>query len=236
MIKRMVLLGAVIGAFVSASASAQGIVSAKYADETTRYDHGILGDAIEYGTLVLDVSHGPRVKITLPNARVFEDIAPRLVDVDVDGDAEVMVVETSLTKGARLSIYDENGLVAATPYIGRTHRWLAPIGAADLDGDGVVEIAYIDRPHLARLLKIWQFRDGQLVFVTERVGLTNHNIGDRYITGGLRECGAGMQMITTDSGWENIVASTFDGKDIASTVIGHQNGQQSFKRALKCKM
>jgi hypothetical protein len=47
-------------------------------------------------------------------------------------------------------------LLAATPHIGSANRWLAPIGAADLDGDGRVEIAYVDRPHLARTLRIWR--------------------------------------------------------------------------------
>ena len=37
---------------------------------------------------------------------------------------------------------------------------LAPLGAADLDGDGKIELAYIDRPHLAKILRIWRFDDG----------------------------------------------------------------------------
>ena len=46
-----------------------------------------------------------------------------------------------MTQGARLAIYDETGLVSATPYIGRSNRWLAPLGAGDLDGDGNIELA-----------------------------------------------------------------------------------------------
>jgi len=69
---------------------------AAYADPTTRYDHGILGDAIEHGALVMDTDAGRRLKLTLPQNRVFEDTAPRLVDVDGDSAAEVIVVETDL--------------------------------------------------------------------------------------------------------------------------------------------
>lgn len=122
---------------------------AEYARPTTRYAHGVLGDAIEYGALKI-VTASMSKTFRLPETRVFEDLAPRLVDVDLDGDNEVVVIESSLTQGARLSIYDEDGFVAATPYIGRSNRWLAPLGAADLDGDGAIELAYIDRPHLAK--------------------------------------------------------------------------------------
>ena len=139
------------------------IIKAEYQAPTTRYDHGILGDAIEWGALRLTVDQcfGCAAKsirefvIRLPESRVFEDTAPRLADLDGDASPEVMAVETDINQGARLAIYDESGLIAATPFIGQTHRWLAPIGAADLDGDGLIEIAYVDRPHLARLIRVW---------------------------------------------------------------------------------
>ena len=34
-------------------ASAQGIARASFGDPTTRYDHGVLGDAVEWGSLTL---------------------------------------------------------------------------------------------------------------------------------------------------------------------------------------
>ena len=77
-------------------------------------------------------------------------------------------------------------LVAATPNIGQRNRWLAPVAAADLDGDGATEIAYVDRPHLARRLRIWRFEGGSLTEIAALPGLTNHRIGEAFITGGLR--------------------------------------------------
>jgi hypothetical protein len=227
---------AVVFVIAAQGVQAGNIVAAAYDDPTRRYDHGILGDAIEHGTLVLKTRGGPDIRIVLPETRVFEDTAPRLADVDRDGDNEVIVVETMISKGARLAIYDDGGLVAATPWIGHTHRWLAPIGAADLDGDGFIEIAYIDRPHLARLLKIWRFRDGALTLVGTQGGMTNHRIGDRKISGGLRDCGAGPQMITTTPDWSKIVASVFENGEIRSAVIGPNKGQNSFRMALDCRM
>lgn len=223
--------------FFGATGMAKDVIaSAKYTDPTMRYDHGILGDAVEYGALVLTMLNGERISIQLPESRVFEDIAPRVVDLDGDGAPEVIAIETSLKFGARLSVYGASGLIAATPHIGRSHRWLAPIGAADLDGDGIFEIAYIDRPHLAKLLKIWRFKDGKLALVAERDGLTNHRIGQDFISGGIRDCGAGPQMITANADWSQIVASVFDGGEIRSAAIGKHKGRNSFKRALDCRM
>ncbi len=218
-----------------------------FSQPTGRYDHGILGDAVEWGALTYvrqgSAAHGPYIyeEITLPETRVFEDIAPRLVDLDADGSLEIIVVETDLDKGAQLAIYgldDDLQLkkITATPHIGQAHRWLAPIGAADLDGDGHMEIAYIDRPHLAKLLKIWRYADGKLTLVAEQGGLTNHKIGENYISGGIRDCGAGPQLITASADWRRIVAVAFDGKSIRFAAIGKHKGQNSFKRALDCRM
>ncbi|MGR3289823.1 MAG: VCBS repeat-containing protein [Paracoccaceae bacterium] len=219
------------------------ITKAEYTDPTTRYDHGILGDAIEWGGLRLTVDLCPgcansqirEFSLQLPDNRVFEDIAPRLVELSDETGPVVMVVETDLALGARLALYDDTGLISATPFIGRTHRWLAPIGAADLDGDGQVEYAYIDRPHLARTLRIWRMQDGALTPVADLPGFTNHRIGDDYISGGIRNCSGGPEMIVADSKWRNVVAIRFDGDDFSARVLEPYSGRHTFKRALACK-
>ena len=85
-------------------AGAQVITSANYADPTDRYDHGILGDALEWGTLEVDFDDGRKRRFILPKERVFEDLEPRVVDLDGDGVPEVITVETHINFGARLSI------------------------------------------------------------------------------------------------------------------------------------
>ena len=43
--------------------------------------------------------------------------------------AEVIVVESDMSRGARLAIYDTVGLVSSTDFIGTPNRWLAPVGS-----------------------------------------------------------------------------------------------------------
>lgn len=221
--------------FALAAPARAEITNARYADPTTRYAHGVLGDAIEYGALVLKLDTGKTLRIILPQNRVFEDIAPRLADVDGDGSPEVIVVETDLNLGAQLAVYDESGKIAATPYIGRPQRWLAPIGAADLDGDGKVELAYIDRPHLAKLLRVWRFDNGRLVPVAELPGLSNHRIGEDRISGGIRDCGTGPELITASANWSRIMATRLAEGQLISRDIGPQQGAGSFAKALDCR-
>ena len=233
----LILLAALF-AHPAMGAATEAIVSANYTLPTTRYDHAILGDAIEYGALDLRLDDGRNLRLTLPENRVFEDIAPRLADLDGDGAPEVIVVETDLGRGARLAVYGAAGLIAATPFIGRTHRWLAPIGAADLDGDGRVEIAYIDRPHLARTLKVWRFHDGRLTLVAKLGGLTNHQIGQDHITGGIRTCGQTPEIITLNAGWTQVMATRLQAGRLQSRALGpftgSVTGPMAVRDALRC--
>lgn len=220
-------------AVTATSACAETILSAEYTTPTDRYAHGVLGDAIEWGALQITTDAGERI-FTLPQTRVFEDVAPRLADLDGDGSVEVIVVETLASEGAQLAVYDETGKIAATPHIGRTNRWLAPIGAADLDGDGATEIAYIDRPHLAKTLRVWRFADGALEPVADLAGLTNHRIGERDIGGGVRDCGDGPEMITASADWSLVMATVLENGKLNSRALGRHVDRGSFVTALSC--
>ena len=227
----MALLSLPATAATPATSCQPQITDARYSAPTTRYAHGVLGDAIEYGALEVSFTLRGECKsdttsaaITLPDSLVFEDIAPRLWDVDGDTLPEVVAVESSLTEGARLTVWTladgELTRLASTPHIGQAYRWLAPIGAADLDGDGAIEIAYIDRPHLAKLLRVWRYSDGELQLVAEGRGLTNHRIGDRMISSDLRVCEGKPTLITANSNWTQIIGTTLDADGLASRALG----------------
>jgi len=214
--------------------AAADIVAARYDAPTARYDHGVLGDAIEWGALVLTLSDGAERRFVLPDDMVFEDTAPRLADLDGDGAPEVVVVESSLTLGARLAVWGAQGRRAATPHIGRPHRWLAPAGIADLDGDGRVEIAYVDRPHLAKTLRVWRLSGGGLRHVADLDGVTNHRIGWDFIAGGVRDCGQGPELILASGDWRQVIAARLEAGRVAARPLGRYAGPESLRAALAC--
>ncbi|WP_171234026.1 VCBS repeat-containing protein [Ruegeria sp. HKCCA6837] len=226
------------GSTLGTATSADQIKAAKFIEPTTRYAHGVLGDTVEYGALELRIQNAqsaPRtVTVRLPQDRVFEDLTPRLIDIDADGTFEAIVVESQDQQGAQLAIYNASGTkIAATPHIGTRFRWLAPIGAADLDGDGHIEIAYIDRPHLAKTLRIWRYKDNALTQIASIPGLTNHKIGEDFISGGLRTCGERPELIVASADWLRIMSVSYD-NDWTKTDLGPFKGPNSLAQALNC--
>jgi hypothetical protein len=242
MLRVLVLSVAVLASAVHAKTPlpVQAVVAAELIQPTDRYDHGVLGDALEWGGLRLTVDTCPpcadrrlqTLLVTLPPSRVFEDVEARVVDVTGDGLAEVVVVETDLRLGASLTVYDAFGRRTATRFIGQTHRWLAPAGIADFDGDGRVEIAYVDRPHLLAELVFVRLEDERLVEVARLPGLSNHRIGDDVISGGVRECGAGPELVLASKDWTRIVRVRWDGGPQAADAGPMPRG--GLKRLPRC--
>jgi hypothetical protein len=201
---------------------------------TDRYDHAVLGDAMEWGGLDLTTASGQVLRVTLPESRVFEDVTTRLADLDGDGDREVVVVETDIARGAMLAVYDASGRVAATAPFGETHRWLAPAGIADLDGDGRIEIAYVDRPHLARELVVVRLEGAELIELARLAGLTNHRIGDRVIRGGVRDCGTGPDLRLAEPTWTRVMRVVFQDGRLTAQPLGAIAGPKGLDAALAC--
>jgi hypothetical protein len=230
--------GAMLGA---AALAEEAVLSARYGEPVARYGHDVLGDTPEWGALELlvetctrcaDLRSETRI-FRLPETAVFEDISPILADLDGDGAPEVIVVESDLALGARLAIFGPEGRITATPHIGTRFRWLAPLGAADLDGDGGVEIAYVDRPHLAQVLRILRFRDGRLENVAELAGVTNHRIGDAFIQGGIRDCGTGPEVIAASGDWSRVIAVRLTDAGLKPRDLGPYS-PASLSAALDC--
>jgi hypothetical protein len=160
---------------------AHEVARAWFADPTKRYDHGVLGDAIEAESLVVERRDGRRDVVTLPGNAVFEDLRPRIVRLD--GSDKIVAVKSYLDRGSALAVIGErNGkyeILAETPPIGAPHRWLNPAGIADFNGDGAASIALVRMPHAVGRLELWSFRDGALHKALELGDVSNHVSGSR---------------------------------------------------------
>lgn len=148
---------------------------------TRRYDHGVLGDAIEAGSLVIERSDGQRGCVTLADDAVFEDLTPRIAQIA--GKDVVVVVKSYLARGSALAVIDPAtmSIVAETPAIGHPHAWLNPAGIADFTGRGATEIALVRQPHVVGKLELWSLTNGKLNKVLDVSDVANHFIGSRAL-------------------------------------------------------
>jgi hypothetical protein len=172
---------------------AAGALKVFLASPRADYPHGALGDAVEAGTLVIEerrpvapAAGVQKVPVTVTRLEagsdaVYEDLEPRLADLDGDGVPEILVVRSTKAGGAALVVVgkrgDTWGVVAETPAIGTPNRWLAPGPVADLDRDGRPEIVLVRTPHLEGRLQVWRFENGALRLQHEAAGYTNHALG-----------------------------------------------------------
>ncbi len=210
------------------------ITGAAYESPTGRYGHGAVPGG-EYDGLRIELSTGQVTGWTSMPEAVFEDTAPRLVDLDGDGTPEVVVVVSYLQAGAAIRIIDGwsrteppgagIAIVAETAPIGTRHRWLAIAGIADLDADGRMEIAYVDRPHLTRVLRVIEVGPGwTLTEEAAAEGHTNHRIGEREISGGVADCGRGPEILTADPGWARVQGTRLAQGRLVTRDLGPYRG------------
>ncbi len=215
------------------------IASAWYDGATDRYRHGVLGDAIEPSILSVTDSKGCTVTTELSEEHVFEDLAPRLANLDGKPGAEIVTIRSHQSYGAQVAVYQltDNKLdvLASTPYIGTANRWLAPVGIADFNNDGDMDIAFVDRPHLAKVLRVWSYRDNELVEIAKKSGYSNHKIGEDFISGGIKTCDGTVSMITADAFWRRIMETKMLNDELVSEDIGAFTGTDSLTQATLCQ-
>lgn len=159
------------------------ILSAWYESPTTRYGHGILGDAVEAGRLAVEKTDGEIVRYDLDQQTVFEDRYPRLKDLDGDGKIEIVTIKASLSDGAGVTIYGlENGAVverATSGYHGRANRWLNIAGIANFTGEDGLQVAFVRTPHIGGDLHFYKYDNGSFEQIDKISGFSNHVIGSR---------------------------------------------------------
>lgn len=217
---------------------------------TDRYPHGVLGRIPGWGALAVDLKlcgdcddSMRQIRIELPENRVFEDIAPRLWDITGDGRPEIVAVESDADLGARLTVWEARtgvddapvvSLLAATPFIGTRFRWLAPLGAADFTGDGVAEIAFVEKPHLDKVLRLVTLQGDRLVEVAHLEGVTNHAIGGERIHGGIRLCDGQSEIVAQSADRSAVLAVRFEDGQLSARVLGSAGDEAIRDRLQGC--
>ncbi|MGD9890043.1 MAG: FG-GAP repeat domain-containing protein [Dehalococcoidia bacterium] len=162
-----------------------GIVRASYGAPTERYPHGVLGDRIEGGAIEVVDDTGRSIRLVLNQQTVFEDIAPRIADIDGDGRNDVVAIRSDVSAGAGLVVYGMEGPalreLASIPPIGQPNRWLNVAGIADFNGDGNIDIALVRTPHIGGRLELWTMSGGALTRMAALDGFSNHVIGSTVL-------------------------------------------------------
>jgi hypothetical protein len=208
-------------------ARGEGVIAKAYlSSPTRRYDHGVLGDEVEAASLTVVLNDGKELRYDLPESRVFEDLEPRLVNLDAKGPDEVIVVETDSKLGASLAVYGlRKGKVekiAATPFIGRAYRWLNPVGAGDFNGDYVMDVALVSTPHIGGVLKLYSYTPPNLTSFAQKRGVSTHSIGSTNLGMGRVVKGEQKDLILAPSQSHNklLLLEWLDGKIIEKARVG----------------
>ncbi len=165
--------------------AAGGGLEAWYGAPTDRYGHGVLGDAIEAGDLLVS-DGGDTLSHTLAQDSVFEDLEPRIVDADGDGRPEILTIKSYLRAGATIALFAPRDgallALAEAPPIGTPNRWLNPAGVADYDGDGRPEIALVETPHIGGIIVLYRWDGGaRLEPLLRWPGYSTHAIGSTVL-------------------------------------------------------
>jgi FG-GAP-like repeat len=167
-----------------AAAGARDIAWAWLASPTLRYPHASMGSKTHAGSLHAVSRSGLAYSYQLPLSRVWEDLQPRLVDLDSDGRDEIVVIEADIARGAAIVAYGiprSGNLLeerARSVWLGLPFRWLNPVGFADFDGDGKLDIASVTTPHIGGVLTLYRYAPPRIEAFAKVPDVSNHQMGD----------------------------------------------------------
>jgi len=147
-------------------------------DPTTRYPHGIFGIRAEPSSLTLiDTNEAPIAVTTInvPANRVIESRIPLWVDINNDGQREIIVTLSDSTNGGQITAYDQQGqIVMQGPGVGRGFRWRHPLAVAPIGPEGELELVNVRTPHIGGVVEFRSLQGDDLSMVGSVAGYTSH--------------------------------------------------------------
>lgn len=196
----------------------------------SRYDHGVLGDAIEATRVLWLERHGLDVlrELSLPAPHVFEDIAPRPVALPGAPPVRGLLTVRSGPDGGQLALVTANParpgglrLAALGDTVGGHHRWLAPT----TDGR---HLAAVHTPHIGGVLHVYLPEGERLARQRLHADVSTHRIGTREIDlaawlHGLlilpSQDGRRLRMFKTAEDWTEVNALALPGRAVLTAAV-----------------
>lgn len=196
----------------------------------SRYDHGVLGDAIEATRVLWLERHGLDVlrELSLPTPHVFEDIAPRPVVLPRAQPARGLLTVRSGPDGGQLAMVTADParprglrLAALGDTVGGHHRWLAPT----TDGR---HLAAVHTPHIGGVLHVYQPDGERLARRRLHADVSTHRIGTRevdlaaWLQGLLilpSQDGRQLRLLNTAANWTELKAVALPGRAILTAAV-----------------
>jgi hypothetical protein len=198
----------------------------------SRYDHGVLGDAIEATRMLWLERHGLDVwrELSLSAPHVFEDIAPRPVVLPGAQPGRGLLTVRSGPEGGQLALVTADParprglrLAALGDTVGGFHRWLAPT----TDGR---HLAAVHTPHIGGVLHVYQPAGERLTRQRLHADVSTHRIGTRevdlaaWVNGLLTlpsQDGRQLRLLNPAVDWTELRAVALPGRAIQTAAIHH---------------
>lgn len=145
---------------------------------TERYPHGVLGDAVEAGSMTIRRPDSTELVIAIEGEAVIEGQAPIAADLDGDGSDEIIVTVSDSASGARLRAYGLDGMqVGESDPIGQGSRWRHQIAVGPVGPEGEIELLSVRTPHIGGIVEAFQLVDDKLELTASVRGFSSHRIG-----------------------------------------------------------
>ncbi len=153
-----------------------------------QYYHGVLGDNTEARGIAI-ISTSPEIKIQkqfmAPDSSVIEGVGAIWEDLNGDGIFEIAVTLSNNIEGTggKHVIFSENGKVLASGKSVKPDGWRHLLLSLRVQGAHNSVLAAIQRPHVDRLLNIYEWKGDSLKVVNQLHGFSTHMAGSRNLDG-----------------------------------------------------